>query len=243
MGSNRGVLWLAAGMAVVVWLAADPLPWPARVFVVVTLVVLPVLAVGQAAVVEELPVELPRLAVYLSSAVGLWVLAGLAVFVAWLSGFGADRLGLVGVAPVPLLVWGGGVAVAAVLLAVAVRGLGVRESPLIAELLPRTPVERLAFVGLSLTAGISEELVFRGFLIGALAEATGSMVVAVVLSSAAFGVVHAYQRAAGAVRAAILGLLLAVPFLATGSVVPSMLGHFVYDVAVGLFLADWLLRR
>jgi membrane protease YdiL (CAAX protease family) len=65
---------------------------------------------------------------------------------------------------------------------------------------------------------------------------------AVLVSSAAFGMMHSYQRASGALRAGALGALLAAPFLLTGSIYPSMAAHAAYDIVAGLLLADWLVR-
>jgi membrane protease YdiL (CAAX protease family) len=237
-------VWVAmVGAAVLAWVAAAPLPWPARAFVVLVLVVLPVLGVGQAVALGGEVTALPRLAVYVSSALGLWGLAGGALLAAGWSGMVPARLGLVMPGVGAFVGWGVGVAVAALAVAAAGRALGLRESRWVVELLPRTRSERAAFVGLAFSAGVGEELVFRGFLIPALGVATGSVALAAVMSAAVFGLLHAYQGAAGVVRAGVLGGLMAVPFLATGSVLPSMLGHFAYDVVAGLWLADWLLRR
>jgi uncharacterized protein len=123
------------------------------------------------------------------------------------------------------------------------RAVPAAESELLRFLLPRTPGEKAAFVGVSVTAGVCEELVFRGFLIVALLTTTGSLTTAVVISSVVFGVLHSYQGWIGIARTASLGLLLAVPFAVTGSVLPSMVAHAGINVVVGIFLARWLLRE
>jgi len=92
-------------------------------------------------------------------------------------------------------------------------------------------------------AGTAEELLFRGFLLPALDTATGSAALAALLGSAVFGFLHNHQRLAGTARAATIGLLLALPVLATGSLLPSIAAHIATDLAAGLLLADWLLRR
>ena len=40
----------------------------------------------------------------------------------------------------------------------------------------------------------------------------------------------------------MIGFLLAIPFLVTGSIFRSTLAHTAFDVIVGIRLADWLLR-
>jgi membrane protease YdiL (CAAX protease family) len=57
-----------------------------------------------------------------------------------------------------------------------------------------------------------------------------------------FGIMHAYQDVGGAARAAILGAVLAVPVVLTGSIVPAMVAHAAIDLTSGLLLARWLLR-
>lgn len=228
--------------AAVVWLATEELAWPARAFTTFSLSVLPALAVAQASVAEEEPAVLPRTPLYLTSAAVLWLLGALALGAALASGIPGRQLGVAPLPPGPLLAWSAAGTLAGLLIAVAGRALGIRESPIVAHLLPRSTGEKLAFVALSLSAGVGEELVFRGFLIPALTIATGSVALAVGLSATTFGLLHAYQRAGGVIRAALLGLILTVPFLVSGSVLPSIIAHAAYDIVVGLWLGEWLLR-
>lgn len=243
MGVRAQVLLAAVAAGAVVWLASGELAWPARAYLVVLLAILPPFAVAQANLVELEGAELPRVPIYLSSLVSLWFLGLLALGAGVWSGFGLDGLGLRPLGTREVVAWTAGALGAAMVLAAVWRGLGLRETAVLEALLPRTGLERVFFVALSLSAGICEELVFRGFLIGALEAATGWTGFAVILSATVFGVVHAYQSRVGILRAGLLGLVLTVPYLATGSLIPSMLAHFLYDVVVGLWLADWLLRR
>lgn len=225
--------------AAVVWLATGGLGWPARALTVVLVVVLPPLAVAQVGMVGGEDVAAHRNAVYLSSAGFHWLLAGVAVWAGLASGFGGDGLGLVALAPFSVLGWSVGMIPVLVALVLVGRALGLRESPLLAGLLPRTGKEKLGFVALAVSAGICEEVVFRGFLITALNGAIGSKWGAVLVAAGVFGLLHAYQRATGVARAAVLGLLLTVPFLATGSLIPSIVAHVGVDLLAGL----WLGRR
>ncbi|HUH14093.1 MAG TPA: CPBP family intramembrane glutamic endopeptidase, partial [Longimicrobiales bacterium] len=223
-----------------VWSATGGLAGPVRAMTTFLLAILPLLVMGQAAMVDEVPQGVSRRLLYRTSSVTLWVLALITVLAAGSGGMAAEDLGLTTLAPGPFLAWTAaalGLGVAGLFVA---RAAGVREGALLRWLLPRTRAERLEFVGVALTAGITEEVVFRGFLIPVLGLATSSWAAAVLVSSALFGFVHGYQGTSGAVRAGILGLILALPFLATGSLLPSMAAHALIDLVAGIWLAERL---
>lgn len=187
--------------------------------------------------------EIRPLPVYLSSALTLLLMGGACL------ALGARRGGLAGVGLVPLpfrplLAWSVVLTVAglAVLLLfrVLAGALGARETPLLRRLLPRTGRERAAFVGLSIAAGVGEELAYRGYLVTLLAPALGGLG-AGALTSAVFGMLHAYQGALGIVRTATLGGLLAWGFLASGSLWPPIVAHAALDVLAGTALAERLM--
>jgi membrane protease YdiL (CAAX protease family) len=225
------------GVCAGVWLLLGSLPWPARALTVFLLVPMPAVAHAQMKMLARVqPDDLPRLPIYVSSGITLWVLAIVTVLVASASGFTAALMGLRGLPANLLVAWTVFVLATAALLFAAGRYLGFRESPHLVQLLPRSRVERIVFVGLAITAGLCEEVVFRSFLIPALTVPVGSSVIAGLAGSVVFGFLHSYQRVGGAVRAGILGLALAIPFLASGSILPSILAHTVIDLAGGLFL-------
>lgn len=226
--------------SVAAWLALHPLPWPARAFTTLLLVPLPILLLLQARLVDQIPPDTQREGVYLSSALSIWVLAALAMLAARFSGFERADLRLVSIPTGTLLL-----ATALTILAgLAIMGTGkmlrLRESPIVHFLIPRSTPEKIAFVGLSISAGVAEELVFRSFLIAAVAAASGSLALAVAISVVVFAVSHAYQGWTGAVRVGLLGIVLTAPFLITGSVYPAILAHTALDIIAGLLLADWL---
>jgi membrane protease YdiL (CAAX protease family) len=202
---------------------------------------LPPLLILQARAVGQLQ-HLSRSSIYASSAVSLWLLAGLTLVVVALAGTPFAFIGFVWPGMAETLVWTILVLSFGLALLVAAHAAGLRESDFLRRILPATPDEKRAFVGLSLTAGICEELVFRGFLVFALVAASGSVLLALLVSSAVFGVLHAYQRPAGAVRAAALGALLALPLITTGSLLPGVLAHAGIDIIAGLWLREALLR-
>ncbi len=239
----RRLLGVAAVLlaAALVWVAAPGLRGPARAAVVFLLTFLPVSMAAQGRQLATLPAEIPRAAIYASSAAGLWILAALVMLAGLTSGFSLAALGLRAMAPGPLVLWTVGVTGAGLLLLGLTRALRVRESPLLIHMLPRSRAERLAFVGLAVTAGVAEELIFRGFLIPALGLALGSVWFAAVLSSLVFGFLHGYQELPGMLRAGILGFGLALPLMVSGSLLPSILAHAAYDIVAGVFLSRRLL--
>lgn len=231
---------VAAVASAAAWAFLHPLPWPARAFTTVLLVPLPAMLLRQARLADVVPAESDRETVYLSSALSVWVLAAFAMLAARFSDFARDDLRLVAL-PLGLLLAASALTLLAGLGTLALgRLLRLRESPLVHFLIPRSSSEKIAFGGLSLSAGIAEELVFRSFLIAAMFHASGSIVVAVIVSIAVFAASHAYQGWTGVLRVALLGLVLTAPFLLTGSVYPSIIAHAALDILAGLVLADWL---
>ena len=240
MGRFRFVL-VATVAALALWIATARLPWPARAFTVFLAVPLPVIAVLQLRALAGMPVEqLPRLPLYISSALTLWLLATIALMAAQYSHFTPELIGLRPVRTDLLVAWvvvGMG---SAGLLAALGKVLDIRESPILLHLLPVTIRERIAFIGLSVSAGICEEIVFRGFLIAALLPVLGNVLLAVLVSAFLFGVLHAYQGVTGVARAALLGAALSLSFVYSGSIYPAMVAHTGIDIVGGLWLAKRL---
>ena len=95
-------------------------------------------------------------------------------------------------------------------------------------------VLRRAFDAVSVTAGVCEEVIFRGFLIAYLMAALGAPFwVAGLLSSVIFGFAHAYQGPAGIPRTAAVGGMLAILYGLTGSLWAPIVAHAVIDITSG----------
>jgi uncharacterized protein len=234
--------WLgAAAVAILVWVSSAELPIAARLWTAALLAGLPLLMIAQARQLEAAG-PLPRTAAYISSIISLWILAAVTAGSAAAAGYSPAALGLRTFAPMPLIGWSVLLTAIGLLIVLLFHRLGFRETEVTRQLVPASPQERMWFVGVSATAGICEEFVFRGFLILALHTATGSMLLAVLLSSTVFGVVHAYQQPVGAFRAAILGAVLALPVVLYGTLWPGILAHVLIDLIAGLYLARYLMR-
>ena len=104
--------------------------------------------------------------------------------------------------------------------------------------MPVTREERWWFALVCLTAGICEEILFRGFLIHyfrGLPLSLGLMG-AVIVSSVVFGFEHLYQGVAGVISTAVLGFALAAVYLVTGNLLAPMILHALIDFRVLLIL-------
>lgn len=212
-------------------------------FLALLLVLMPVLSVAQLPLIGTVPLE--RIPVYVVSAGVILALGGAGLGLGW-AAWGTDAIGLVGL-PAPALAGWSAAALAAALAALALfhwtgRILGVPEAPVLRELIPRSPAEKAVFVGLSASAGVGEELAYRGFAIPALILVGTSPWTAAIASSVAFAFLHVYQGVLGTIRSGILGLVLAATFLVSGSLVPAILAHALVDVIAGLVLGDRMLR-
>lgn len=233
------LLLVVLAASIVAWAAASELAWPARAFLTLLVGPLPALAVVQARALVEGP-PLPRVSIYLSSMVSLWILTGGALLAAIASGFTRRRLGLSMLEPRAVLWWTLLCLSAAAAIYFAGRLLHIREHPLLEMLLPVTLREKLWFIPLSVTAGVCEELVFRGFAISALTAASGNAWLATIIAAALFGMLHAYQGSIGIARTAALGFILSIPLLLTGSLIPGIICHTIIDVAGGWFGRRWI---
>ena len=104
------------------------------------------------------------------------------------------------------------------------------------RMLPHTRSERWGFAALAVTAGITEEVIWRGFGLGLLFMLLPRAPVAVpiVLAALAFGWAHLYQGWTGVLATAVLGGLFAWLYWATGSLLPPMLLHVLVDLRAAL---------
>ena len=105
----------------------------------------------------------------------------------------------------------------------------------VGSLLPRSPLEIVLWVTLSITAGFAEELIFRGYLQRQFHALTRRTALAMVLQAALFGISHGYQGVQACLRIAAYGLLMAGLAQGRGSLRPGMMAHAWTDIASGLF--------
>jgi uncharacterized protein len=101
-----------------------------------------------------------------------------------------------------------------------------------AYLLPVTRRERQWWVLAGITAGLCEEVLFRGFLLFYLHTSPWklNLTLALLLSSLIFGAQHLYQGAKGAAASAVLGAVFGLFFLLTGNLLFPVLLHAAMDL-------------
>lgn len=109
-------------------------------------------------------------------------------------------------------------------------------------LLPRGLLEVALWLGLSVTAGICEESIFRGYLQRQLMVMTGSRPIGMLLAAGAFGLMHLYQGWRMATVIGVYGLMFGALAYSRRTVRPGMIAHAWQDALSGT-LGAILLRR
>lgn len=112
--------------------------------------------------------------------------------------------------------------------------LRVKVDDHLGALLPGTPQERSWFGAVSVGAGISEELCFRGFLLYYLAAYLPNTATwqRVLVTAIVFALAHIYQGWKPAIGTGVLGLILAGLYLLTRSLFLPMVVHAAVDLRV-----------
>lgn len=105
-------------------------------------------------------------------------------------------------------------------------------------LLPNNGVECAMFTLVGLTAGLCEEVLFRGYLTHFIQDSIPALplIGILLLSSLLFGLNHAYQGLRGILSTAIAGLMFGAVFLLTSDLMPSILLHALMDLQVAYVL-------
>jgi membrane protease YdiL (CAAX protease family) len=119
------------------------------------------------------------------------------------------------------------------LLPIALLRKNVDEVPAVGDIsaiLPRTRGELKYGAGLSINAGLVEELLFRLGMPALLFGITGNGPVAFGLAALLFGLLHIYQKAAGVIVAILLGVIFSLLYLLTGSIWIVMIVHALIDL-------------
>ena len=98
-------------------------------------------------------------------------------------------------------------------------------------LLPSTFGERLFFLLIAITAGVCEEIIFRGVMVYYLSNLPFELpIIAIgIISSLLFGIVHLYQGWKGVLLTTYLGAILFLLFVGTGYLWVPIVLHFIID--------------
>jgi membrane protease YdiL (CAAX protease family) len=108
----------------------------------------------------------------------------------------------------------------------------LRQTAKLEALLPHDAVEGRWFSALSITAGICEETLYRGFLIAYLHVYVGTAA-AWAISSLVFGVGHSYQGLGGVGKTGVVGGVLGGLYLFTGTLWVPIALHATQDLVAG----------
>lgn len=114
-------------------------------------------------------------------------------------------------------------------------GLSAPDGPP-AYLIPTSAPEYSLALVLLVVVAVTEETIFRGYLLLRFRSVTGSTTVAVLLSVLLFALGHGYQGSVGLIAVGVLGLVFALIYLWRGSLVAPTVMHFVQNF-IGLFIA------
>lgn len=108
------------------------------------------------------------------------------------------------------------------------------HSPSMEFILPHGGVEITVWIALSITAGICEEAVFRGYLQRQFMALTKNVPAGIFLSAAAFGAAHAYQGSRLVILIGLYGAMFGILAHLRGSVRPGMIAHAWQDSLNGV---------
>jgi uncharacterized protein len=113
------------------------------------------------------------------------------------------------------------------------RSLGPSNAKSVGDLLPRSLIEILLWIVVSITAGFCEEIAFRGYLQRPLHALSGSIGVAVVAQALVFGVAHGYQEWKQVAVISVLGVLYGALAAWRRNVRAAMVAHAGSDIWQG----------
>lgn len=178
-----------------------------------------------------------------------WGLVGLVALALWLERTPLTVIGLRPAAPglasavlpaaVGGIVGGGLLNVALVRFVPARRAQLQRQMDSFQGLVPASGWERLWYAASAITAGICEEVLFRGFLLCFLPVLVPALPgwATIGLAAVIFGVAHMYQGWKGVLQTGLLGLALALLYRYTGTLYGVMILHAAMDL--NLLLLTW----
>jgi membrane protease YdiL (CAAX protease family) len=118
-------------------------------------------------------------------------------------------------------------------------GFSAPSTPLPSSLTATGPAQLLLAFVLVVIVALSEETIFRGYLILRFKAITASSAVAVVLSAFVFSLGHGYEGTAGVVTVGTMGLAFALVYLWRRSLVAPIVMHFLQDF-IGIVLLPLL---
>lgn len=116
----------------------------------------------------------------------------------------------------------------------AIKNLSINQNmpDEVKALLPVSKKEKRVWIFTAITAGITEEILYRGFFFYLMGELSPGLNIFIILiiSSLIFGIGHIYQGLFEAVKSMFMGLLFGLFFIAFGTIIPGIILHTMQDL-------------
>lgn len=107
---------------------------------------------------------------------------------------------------------------------------------------PHGGVQFALAIFLVIIVAISEEMIFRGYLIRRFASSTGSVAAAVIFATVIFAFGHGYEGSAGLITVGFIGLVYSLIYVWRGSLAAPVVMHFLQDF-LAIVLVPYLAHR
>jgi uncharacterized protein len=111
--------------------------------------------------------------------------------------------------------------------------LGPSSAKTVDSLLPQSPLEILIWIATSITAGICEEMAFRGYVQKQFHALSGKLAIGILGQGLVFGLFHAYQGWKNVIVISVLGVLYGMLGAWRGNLRANMIVHAWTDVWEG----------
>jgi membrane protease YdiL (CAAX protease family) len=110
------------------------------------------------------------------------------------------------------------------------------HSKILNAILPRNMKEKIQWIFLSITAGITEEILFRGFLIYCAHYAFPNFPIPylLLLQAVPFSLMHLYQGTRGVLTTFFMGIVFGLYVVVFGSIIPGIIIHILVDLSASL---------
>ena len=109
-------------------------------------------------------------------------------------------------------------------------------SEILGAILPKSKQEKIQWIFISITAGITEEILFRGFLVYWINVNFPNIPIPylLLLQAIPFSLMHLYQGIRGVLTTFLMGIVFGVYVIVFGSIIPCIIIHIFVDLSVNL---------
>ncbi|NNK89349.1 MAG: CPBP family intramembrane metalloprotease [Saprospiraceae bacterium] len=113
-------------------------------------------------------------------------------------------------------------------------------------ILPVSKQEFYCFIVLSVSAGVCEEIMFRGFLITYLYNLLGTskltIYIAVFVPAFLFGIAHAYQGTHAVIKVVLMAVIFGFVYVLSGSIIWLIIIHILVDIIGGILAKEFFVK-